>query len=239
MENSKVTGSFISGLFLFLGLVALGYLLGSSLIKFKEYERTVTVKGLSEREFPAGVAVWPIQFNRADNDLEKIYDLLDSDGRKITAFLKKAGFAKTEVSAAPPAITDKLAQQYGGGGQIQYRYTANQTITVYTQNVEQVRNAQKDLADLGKSGILFTGQDYGIRTEYLFNRLNEIKSEMVEEATRNAREVAEKFARDSNSVLGKIKQARQGRFSISDRDNNTPHIKKVRVVSTIEYYLSD
>ncbi len=239
MGNSKVTGSFISGLFLFLGLVALGYLLGSSLIKFKEYERTVTVKGLSEREFPAGIAVWPIQFNRADNDLEKIYDLLDSDGQKITVFLTKAGFAGNEVSVAPPAITDKLAQRYGGGGQVKYRYTANQTITVYTRNVEQVRNAQKDLAELGKSGILFTGHDYGIRTEFLFNRLNEVKPEMVEEATRNAREVAEKFARDSNSVLGKIKQARQGRFTISDRDNNTPHIKKVRVVSTIEYYLSD
>lgn len=239
MENTRVTGSFISGLFLFLGLVALGYLLGSSLIKFKEYERTVTVKGLSEREFPANVAVWPIRFNRADNDLGTIYGLLDKDAGKITAFLNKAGFAADEVSVGPPAITDKLAQQYGGSGRIEFRYTADQTITVYSPNVANVRSARKGLANLGKSGIVFVGQDYGGGTEFLFTRLNDVKPEMVEEATRNAREVAEKFARDSNSGLGKIKQARQGRFSISNRDNNTPHIKKVRVVSTVEYYLSD
>lgn len=55
----------------------------------------------------------------------------------------------------------------------------------------------------------------------------------------NARAVAEKFAEDSSSTLGKIKTARQGRFSISDRDSTTPYVKNVRVVSTVEYYLSD
>ena len=84
-----------------------------------------------------------------------------------------------------------------------------------------------------------TGDEYTSATEYLFTGLNEIKPEMVEEATRNAREVALKFARDSDSKLGKIRSARQGQFSISDRDKNTPHIKRVRVVSTIEYYLAD
>jgi hypothetical protein len=62
---------------------------------------------------------------------------------------------------------------------------------------------------------------------------------MIEEATRNAREVAQKFAEDSDSRLGKIRQASQGQFSIEPRDTNNPHIKKVRVVSTVEYYLSD
>ena len=86
---------------------------------------------------------------------------------------------------------------------------------------------------------MISGDDYQARTEYLFTGLNALKPAMIEEATRNAREVADKFADDSESVLGKIKSARQGQFSISDRDSNTPHIKKVRVVSTIEYYLSD
>jgi uncharacterized protein len=62
---------------------------------------------------------------------------------------------------------------------------------------------------------------------------------MVEEATTKAREVAEKFAKDSKSKLGKIKKASQGQFSINNRDKNNPHIKKIRVVSTVEYYLSD
>ena len=95
------------------------------------------------------------------------------------------------------------------------------------------------LSKLGKKGIVFTGSNYQNQTEYIFTRLNEVKPEMIEEATRKAREVAEKFAADSQSRLGKIKKAYQGQFSISPRDKNNPHIKKVRVVSTVEYYLSD
>jgi hypothetical protein len=97
----------------------------------------------------------------------------------------------------------------------------------------------KRLVELGKQGIAIAGQDHGTRTEFLFTKLNDIKPEMVQEATKKAREVAEKFAKDSNSGLGKIKTARQGQFSISDRDSNTPYVKKVRVVSTLEYYLTD
>ena len=88
-------------------------------------------------------------------------------------------------------------------------------------------------------GYGFTGDAYQNPVEYLFSRLNEVKPEMIEEATRNAREVASKFAEDSNSRLGKIRQASQGQFSIEPRDTNNPHIKKVRVVSTVEYYLAD
>jgi hypothetical protein len=102
-----------------------------------------------------------------------------------------------------------------------------------------VRNAMKGLAELGKQGIVFSGGNYESRTEYLFTRLNDIKPAMIEEATTKAREVAQKFAEDSGSRLGKIRRASQGQFSISDRDRNNPHIKKVRVVSTVEYYLSD
>ena len=95
------------------------------------------------------------------------------------------------------------------------------------------------LSELGKKGIVFTGGDYQSQTEYIFTRLNEVKPEMIEEATRKAREVAQKFAADSESTLGKIKKAYQGQFSINPRDKNNLHIKRVRVVSTVEYYLSD
>ena len=100
-------------------------------------------------------------------------------------------------------------------------------------------NASSKISDLAKQNIVMLRQDYNNRLEFLFTKLNDIKPKMVQTATQNAREVALKFAKDSDSKLGKIKSARQGQFSISDRDSNTPNIKKVRVVSTIEYYLSD
>jgi len=110
---------------------------------------------------------------------------------------------------------------------------------VYSSNIEAVRMVMNKLSELGKQGIVFTGGGYQYQTEYIFTRLNEVKPEMIEEATRKAREVADKFANDSKSTLGKIKRASQGQFSISARDKNNPHIKRVRVVSTVEYYLSD
>ena len=239
MEQGKNSSAFILGFFILLGLSALGYLLGNAAIKYKAYERSVTVKGLSEREFPAGIVIWPIQFTEADNKLEGLYASLEKSTRHIREFLKKAGIHDSEISVSSPSITDKLAQRYGNNQRVEFRYTAIQTVTVYSRDIERVRPVMNRLGELGKQGIAFTGGGYQNQVEYLFTRLNDIKPEMIQEATTKAREVALKFAEDSKSQLGKIKRASQGSFSISPRDKNNPHIKKIRVVSTVEYYLSD
>lgn len=239
MQQNNKASAIIFGSFLLLGLAVLGYQLAHAAIKFKEYERTVTVKGLSEREYPADIVIWPIQFTAASNDLEQLYSSIEASTAKIQAFLADNGVDKSEISYSSPAITDKSAQQYGGNDRSEFRYTAMQTVTVYSKQVDKVREIMGSLSQLGKTGIVFSGSNYQALTEYLFTRLNEVKPEMVEEATREARAVAQKFAADSESRLGKIRKAAQGQFSIDPRDNNNPHIKKVRVVSTVEYYLSD
>jgi hypothetical protein len=238
MKENSTFSALALGFFILLGLSALGWLLGNAAISFKEYERTVSVKGLSEKEYPADVVIWPIAFIEAGNDLGGIYTSLEQSAAKIRAFLDKQGIPASEISLSPPAITDKSAQSYGDATPPEFRYTGEQTVTVYSKNITAVRAVMNDLSQLGKQGIAFTGNNYQA-TEYLFTRLNEIKPEMIEEATKNAREVAAKFAADSKSTLGKIKRASQGQFTIEPRDNNNPHIKQVRVVSTVEYYLSD
>lgn len=239
MQTENKTSAFLLGLFIFMGLLSLGYLLSGAVIKFKEYERSVTVKGLSEREYDADIVIWPIQFTAASNDLGDLYNGIEKTTKEIREFLKTKGIDPAEITVSPPAITDKSARQFGEAEKAEFRYTAVQTVTVYSKNIPLIREVMNSLSDLGKTGIVFSGEDYQSKTEYLFTRLNSVKPEMIEEATRNAREVASKFASDSNSTLGKIKQATQGQFSIEDRDKNNPHIKKVRVVSTVEYYLSD
>lgn len=239
MQKNSNAGAFILGIFIFIGLSVLGYLLGSAAIEFKQYERSVTVKGLSAREYNADIVIWPIQFTAASNNLETLYNLIEKNTSKIKEFLVKNGVNSQEITFASPAITDKSAQQYDNHATAVFRYTAFQTVTVYSKNIEAVRAVMSKLSELGKQGIVFTGGNYQLQTEYSFTRLNEVKPKMIEEATRKAREVAEKFASDSQSKLGKIKRASQGQFSISSRDKNNPHIKKVRVVTTVEYYLSD
>ena len=144
--------------------------------------------------------------------------------------------AKEEISIAPPEVIDMQAERYGNRD-IAYRYNATSVITVTSKNVEKVRHLMSEQAELLKQGIAISGGDYRYNVVYEFTGLNDVKPQMIEEATKNARAAAEKFAKDSDSSLGKIRNASQGQFSISDRDANTPYIKSIRVVTTVNYYL--
>ncbi|MCB1886267.1 MAG: SIMPL domain-containing protein [Rhodocyclaceae bacterium] len=239
MTGHGRSSALILGGLLALGLATLGYLAGDTALRIKQLDRSVTVKGLSEQEHPADIVIWPIQFAIADNDLGTLYARVDDGVAKVTAFLTANGVAAADISRAPPAVTDRSAQQYGGGERVEFRYTALQSVTVYSRDIDGVRQVMARLSELGRQGIAVTGGDYQAQTQYLFTRLNAIKPAMIEEATRNARAVAEKFAADSDSRLGKIRSAAQGQFSIEDRDANNPHIKKVRVVSTVDFFLVD
>jgi uncharacterized protein len=239
MSTMPKSSALILGICALLGLLGLAHILKSAALEVKQFERSVTVKGLAEQEFPADIVIWPIQFTFAENDLSKLYTLVDNSSKKIINFLQANAIEASEISIDPPTITDKNAQQYGSDNYVKFRYTAVQTITVYANDVARIRKVMSLLSELGKEGIVFSGDNYNAQVEYIFSQLNAIKPAMIEQATNNARAVAEKFAADSHSRLGKIKQASQGQFSISDRDKNNPHIKMVRVVSTVEYYLAD
>lgn len=232
------TAALILGLLAAAGLALGGYFVGNGFVEARALERTVEVKGLAEREVPADTAIWPLQIVVAGNELEPLLGQLEKQGEQVRAFLTLRGFPADEISVSSPSITDRLAQGYGDQN-VKLRYSGSQVITVFTSDIEAVRAAGDDLLELGKAGIVLNQDNYELRTQYLFNGLNEIKPAMIEAATREARAVAQKFAEDSNSRLGRIRTARQGQFSIADRDTNNPHIKNVRVVSTLEYYLVD
>ena len=149
MQSGDLKSSFVSGFFIFLGLAVLGFSIGSSIIKFKEHERTVIVKGLSEKEYPADIALWPIQYTVAGNDLAVLYESIEKNAKDITRFLEASGFVSDEMNTSPPVITDKLAQGYEKS-KIEFRYNATQTITVYSNKIDSVRSTMNKLAELGK-----------------------------------------------------------------------------------------
>lgn len=238
MDRPGSKPALIIGAFVFAALGLLGFLLRDAAIAVKEYERTVTAKGLAEREVPADIVIWPISFTLASNELSELYQSIDDSTQHIREFLHSRDIASGDISTNAPVITDKSAQSYGGPA-APFRYVATAVVTVYSADINRVRSAMSDVGTLGKKGIVLTAGNYDAQTDYLFTGLNDIKPAMIEEATVKAREVANKFAEDSGSRLGKIKRASQGQFSISARDANNPHIKNVRVVSTVEYYLAD
>lgn len=234
------THRIIEALLLAIGLVIAAWVLGQALLQFKLADRSVEVKGLAEREVPADTAIWPIAFSEADNELPRLYQTLQDKSASVAAFLQASGFKPSEISISAPSITDRQAQDYGNAQLAErLRYTGKSTITVYTRQIPRLRAAMARLGELGKQGIALTTENYENRTQFLFTELNKLKPAMIEEATKNARVSAEKFARDSDSRLGKIKRANQGQFVIEDRDASTPYIKKVRVVSSVEYSLVD
>ena len=211
------------------------------IVQFKEMDRYVTAKGLSEKEVTADKATWPLKFKELGNDPAELYGRIEKDNSIIVEFLKSNGLTDEEISVAPPTLVDQQANMSYSNETVRYRYKANCVVTVVTKNVELVRNLVNKQPELMRQGVTIVGNEYDDESvvSYEFTGLNTIKPEMIAEATKNARKTAERFAEDSESELGKIRTADQGQFSIQSRDKNTPWLKNVRVVTTVVYYLKD
>ena len=226
-------------LILAIGLFLAGGAISKGIVKFKEMDRTVTAKGLSEKEVKANKAIWPLKFKELGNDPSGIYDCIEKDTRIIVEFLKKNGITDEEISLAPPVMVDQQANMSYSNEMVRYRYKANCVVTVVSKNVDLVRSLVSKQASLMLEGVTIVGNEYGEDSpvSYEFTGLNEIKPSMIAESLKNARSAADEFAKNSGSEIGKMRTASQGYFEVDDLDENTPQIKKVRVVSTVEYYL--
>ena len=231
-------GKFFSGMFIMLGLVALGLMFPRAVDRYRAYDPTVNVKGLCEKEVKADKVIWPVVYKVMANDIQSVYDQIDANNATVMTFLKSGGINAEDISVAVPNISDKYATEYGSNDRT-YRYIATGIVTVCTSDVDAVLSLRSRQAELLKRGVVTGGNSWENPVEFKYEGLNDIKPQMIEEATMNAREAAEKFAKDSDSRLGKIKTANQGTFTIENRDSNTPYIKKVRVVTSVTYYLKN
>ena len=233
-KNINGAGKLVTGLAIMTGLIVMGMFIMKGLRSIADRDQYVTVKGLAEREVLADKVVWPLPFKCVSNDMQELYNEIEKNNNIVVGFLKDGGITEDEIIISAPAVTDRLAQSYVPDN-IKFRYQAEAVITVTSSQVEKVIDLMKKQVNLMKQGIIISNEyNYNISFEY--TSLNDIKPEMVEEATRNARAVAQKFAEDSGSNLGKIRQATQGQFSISS-DETTPQIKNIRVVTTVKYAL--
>lgn len=215
-------------------VVILGFTLKAGIDNIAYRDREVTVRGLAEREVKADLVTWPITYSLAGNDLMTIYQKVNSNNEIIVKFLTSNGIPREEISVNPPDTYDRASNRYGSDS-FNYNYAISCTVTVTTKQVDKVRELLGRQSDLLKEGIPFSNS----YINYQFTGLNSIKPEMIAEATKNARLMPDQFANDSHSKLGKIKTASQGQFSIDDTDANTPQTKKVRVVSSVVFYLED
>jgi len=247
VSSDKTTGGvemnrhgFLSATVIALGIAIAGMAIGWGFIEGRKVNRYVTVKGFSEREVPADLAIWSVTFTVTANALADSQTGIEAGRKQVGDFLTAAGFETSEISHSAPSIRDlEIEERYRRDAKPPYRYIAQGTVTVRTGKVALVRATMERTGELIGAGIVLASENWSTPTQFMFTRLNDIKPEMIEEATRGAREAAERFAQDSGSQVGKIRSASQGIFSIDDRDRNSPEIKKVRVVTTVEYSLTD
>ena len=225
---------FILGIAIMVGLSILGLFVGKGLKAIAFQDQFVTVKGLAERDVMANKVVWPLPYKSVSNNMQELYDNIEKNKNVILSFLKSGGITDNEIIISAPAVTDRLAQSYVPDN-VKFRYQSEAVITVISPQVEKVIELMGKQIELMKDGVIISNE-YNYQTQFEYTALNDIKPEMVEEATRNARTVAQKFAEDSGCKLGNIKQASQGQFSISS-DETTPQIKNIRVVTTVKYAL--
>ncbi len=232
------SSAIVCAVILAVGIFLLGVEVNSGLGSISANQRTVTVRGLCEKEVKANKVTWPIVSKAVGNDLPTIYSGIENTNNAILAFLKNNGIKDDEISINAPQVVDMQADRYNSNP-IPFRYNVTNVVVVTSQQVDLVRKLIERQTELLKQGIAIVAGDYQYQTTYEYTDLNTIKPGMIADATKNAREAANKFAEDSQSKLGKIKTASQGQFSIEDRDQYTPYIKRVRVVSTIVYFLKD
>ena len=228
----------IPALLIALGLLAIGLGIRAGFRSMSSAQRTVSVRGLSEREVKADKVTWPIVYQIQGNDLPELYDRASATNDMILAFLHKAGITDSEISINAPDAYDRAANNYSNND-YRFRFNMTEIIVVTSSQVDKVDELIRRQGELLKEGIALSADDYSHQVNYEFTGLNDIKPEMIAEATQNAREAAQKFADDSESKLGKIQTASQGQFSIENRDQYTPSIKNVRVVTTLTYFLED
>ena len=249
VERRGLDSITVGSIVLAVGLALGGLFAGNGFARVRATDRFVSVKGISEREVRADLAIWPLRFVAADNDLGRAHSALQASTKQVLEFLARQQIDTSDAALLDFAVSDAYANQYGGSERSATRYVIRQTIVVRSTKPELVLAASQRVAELVTAGVvLSSGGEYGPGgggPTFVFTGLNALKPQMIGDATARAREAAEQFARDSRSALGGIRQANQGVFEILPRDQapgisqESQIVKTVRVVSTVEYFLKD
>lgn len=228
-------------------ILALGFALGGFFPGYyyyqaKQKDNFVSVKGLAETDVKADLGVWNIKFVATGDDLQGVQQNMTANLQLVEKFLQSQGFSEGEISEGRIETNDLMTNPYRDKN-FASRYILSQTVTVRSNKVDQIEQALRSSGELVAKGVVFDSQTYGSPVSYIFTKLNDIKPQMLEKATRNAREAAFQFAKSSGSEVGKIRRASQGVFTIQpliatpDAVESYQINKRVRVVSTVEFWL--
>lgn len=226
------------------GLALAGWLAGQGLVESRLGHRTVTVKGFSERLVKADIGFLPVRFNAVGPDLASARALLEASEKAVFGYLQGKGFKAEDWEVQNVRVEDRLTSYNASSAPRPNRFVLTEDMVVRSNDVEKLAVASRNMSDLIRDGVVLTSDQYNSGASYVFTKLNDLKPVMLTEATKRAREAAEQFARESGAKVGAIFSANQGLFTIGPAiqiPNDRPEKqleKKVRVVTTITYFLT-
>lgn len=235
MSSFRTVALLVAAALVAVGLALAGWFAAQGMAKLRTDDRYVTVKGSAEKIVDADRVVWPLPHTVGGNDLAEVQRQLDANTDAIRRFFTGAGFAPEEIVVSPPRLEDRWAYAYGDSRPPE-RYRYSTTVSLRTDDVAKALEVLRRSGELVAGGVMI-GE--GSAPDFDYTRLNDIKPALIAEATAAARDSAQQFAKDSGARLGGIRSANQGVVSISDRDQSSPQVKRVRVVTTVEYFLKD
>jgi uncharacterized protein len=225
------------------GIAIAGFAVGQGLERFRMSDRSVTVKGLAEKDVESDFAIWTLSFKRAGAEFGTVQQALMADRDQVLTFLKARGFTDAEVEARPLLVQDLLARDYAQGN-VPFRFNGTGQVLVKSARVKEVEKAALAVDPLIQGGVQLGGEGEGVAggPRYQLRGFNDVKAPLLAEATRNAKDQAEKFAAEAGARLGPLKNANQGAIRITgddgnDFDDGSSRVKRLRVVSTFEYEL--
>lgn len=239
MSNNNNGGLFFLGIFVAAGLSLGGYFASKTLYNAKVALNTAEAKGLAERRVTADRANWKVFFTETGAsraEIPSLYKQAEQHQQTIVDLLKNNGFDDSEIQIG---VLDYHYQEFRDDKQhlVDQTHSLVGDISVETNKVDLVSKVRANLNKLIAQGINIQNQ----APTYHFTKLNEIKPEMLREATKNARIAANEFAENAGVKVGGIRSALQGNFFVRDAGEefgDTAKIEKdVRVVTTITFYL--
>lgn len=233
--NTKAAA--ILGFCILAGCAVFGFLLTDAVIKGREFDRYFTVRGLSEQVVKSTVVIWPIRYSVSAEDLPTLKRDMEAVRAEVAAFLEQNGIGRDEYSVGLPTVQDTISSRRRDDAVVLPRYSATTPIVVRSTKVDVVKAAAMKSTGLLDKGITLVSDEYADKIQFSFEGVNELKPKMIEEATANARAAADKFAADSHAKVGAIRRASQGAVEITERDQASPELKVVRVVTTVEFFI--
>jgi uncharacterized protein len=251
MERGSVSfpAAVILGLLVGAGTGLGGYFVGQGFFQGRRAERYVSVKGLAERYVKADLAVWTLSFSATGSDISAVSTASEREGDLVRTFIGKSGFTDYEIEPLPTRVNDQFANLMGPPNvEAARRYVITAGFEIRTTKVDAVRAASQLTGELIRQGVVLDGRPIesgAANPAYLFTRLSDLRPAMLAQAAKSARVQAQQFATESSSHLGAIRRASEGIFQVMSRDDETPNPseepasieKKLRLVSTIDYYL--